>query len=65
MNWKVEVVVVVVVVVIVVVVVVVVVVFFLFPTEYNNDGYAPVIRSKMAISDRHVHIHADKTDISR
>ena len=28
-------------------------------------GYAPVIRSKIAISGRHAHIHADKTDISR
>ena len=28
-------------------------------------GYAPVIRLKMAISGRHGHIHADKTDISR
>ena len=26
-------------------------------------GYAPVIRLKMAISGRHAHIHADKTDI--
>ena len=28
-------------------------------------GYEPVIRLKMAISGRHAHIHADKTDISR
>ena len=28
-------------------------------------GYAPVIRLVMAISERHAHIHADKTDISR
>ena len=28
-------------------------------------GYAPVIRLKMAISGRHAHIHADKTDIYR
>ena len=31
----------------------------------NIYGYAPVIRLKMAISGRHAHIHADKTDISR
>ena len=31
----------------------------------NLYGYAPVIRLKMAISGRHAHIHADKTDISR
>ena len=28
-------------------------------------GGAPVIHLKMAISDRHAHIHADKIDISR
>ena len=28
-------------------------------------GYAPVIRLKMTISGRHVHIHNDKTDISK
>ena len=30
-----------------------------------SSGYAPVIRLKMAIPGRHVHIHTDKTDISR
>ena len=35
-------------------------------THFTNAyGYAPVIRLKMAISGRHAHIHADKTDISR
>ena len=29
------------------------------------NGYAPLIRLKMAISGRHAHIHADKTYISR
>ena len=28
-------------------------------------GYTLVIRLKMAISGRHAHIHADKTDISK
>ena len=31
----------------------------------STFGYAPIIRLKMAISGRHVHNHADNTDISR
>ena len=32
---------------------------------YLFSVYVPVIRLKIAISGRHVHFHADKTEISR